>query len=337
MAFLDHNGESEFPLPKELVYTAMCKAIPTIKGMKIESADKLQGRIIVKAGVSLYSWGENIPIQLISVNENLTKVQITSSPKTGIMFGGAFDMGKNRKNIENILSSTSSILSSNENNQSSNENSINQSNNIKSNQKLNSMENQDKKQKPFYKKTWVIIVGVFILLMIIANIGDDEKSTTTNNSINSEENTTNEIKEVKSNWQYSEDADKMTNDKRYFASSVSTNEIEFEFPYNGGSNFTLTIRNMGKGNEIVLQVSKGQFMSGIMSSEYCRVKFDDGETVKYTYNSAADGSSDVIFFDKSTKFLANLKTAKKLMIEAPFYDAGRQVINFDIEGLTWDK
>jgi hypothetical protein len=176
MAFLDHNGESEFPLSKELVYSAMCRAIPTIKGMKIESADKLQGRIMVKAGVSLFSWGENIPIQLISVNENLTKVQITSSPKTGIMFGGAFDMGKNRKNIESILSTTSHILSSNNNNQTSQSNSINQSNNVQSNQNLNFMENQVKKQKPFYKKTWVIIVGVIIFLIIIANLSGSKDS-----------------------------------------------------------------------------------------------------------------------------------------------------------------
>jgi len=176
MAFLDHNGESEFPLSKELVYSAMCRAIPTIKGMKIESADKLQGRIMVKAGVSLFSWGENIPIQLISVNENLTKVQITSSPKTGIMFGGAFDMGKNRKNIESILSTTSHILSSNDNNQTTKSSSINQSNNVQSNQNLNFMENQVKKQKPFYKKTWVIIVGVIILLIIIANLSGSKDS-----------------------------------------------------------------------------------------------------------------------------------------------------------------
>lgn len=107
MAFLDHNGESEFPMSKDKVFEAMKKAIPTINGLKIENADKLQGRFVVKAGVSLYSWGENIPIQLTEISENRTKVQITSSPKTGIMFGGAFDMGKNRKNIENILSSTS--------------------------------------------------------------------------------------------------------------------------------------------------------------------------------------------------------------------------------------
>lgn len=110
MALLDHNGECEFPISKEIVFDAICQAVPTINGMRLESSDKLLGRIMVKAGISLFSWGENIPIQLIEVTENKTRVQITSSPKTGIMFGGAFDMGKNRKNIENILSATSRFL-----------------------------------------------------------------------------------------------------------------------------------------------------------------------------------------------------------------------------------
>ncbi len=111
MGFLDHQGESEFPFVKETVFNAMVKAIPTVKGMKVDKADKLQGRIVVKAGVSLMSWGENIPIQLTSLSETKTKVLITSTPKTGAMFGGAFDMGKNRRNIEKILSETSKILS----------------------------------------------------------------------------------------------------------------------------------------------------------------------------------------------------------------------------------
>jgi len=111
MAFLDHNGESEFPFKRDTVFDAVCKAIPKVSGMKIDNSDKLSGRIMVKAGVTLWSWGENIPIQLTSISETKTKLQITSSPKTGIMFGGAFDMGKNRKNIEKIISETSQILS----------------------------------------------------------------------------------------------------------------------------------------------------------------------------------------------------------------------------------
>jgi hypothetical protein len=201
------------------------------------------------------------------------------------------------------------------------------------------MENQIKVQKPFYKKTWVIVIAVIMFILIIANLGNNESSTSatnidslTNSTLTKEENIIEE-----QHWQYTDNEDQMTNQKRYFASCISSNEIDFDFPYDGGSKFTLTLRNMGKGNEIVLQVSKGQFMPGIMSSEYCRVKFDNGETVNYTYNSAADGSADIIFLDNATTFYKKLKTAKNLMIEAPFFEAGRQIINFNVEGLKWDK
>jgi len=112
MGLLDHNGECSLPFTKEVVFNAICKAIPTIKGMKVTNHDKLLGRIMVEAGVSLFSWGENIPIQLIESNENKTIVRITSTPKTGVMFGGDSDMGKNRQNIEKIISATSATLQS---------------------------------------------------------------------------------------------------------------------------------------------------------------------------------------------------------------------------------
>lgn len=162
MALLDHNGESEFPISKDKVFDAMCRAIPTIMGMKIDNADKLQGRIVVKAGVSLWSWGENIPIQLIELSENKTRVQITSSPKTGILLGGAFDLGKNRKNIENILSTTSRILSSSQSQPTSTETNQqtinNQTTNFQTNQNSNFMEQQNTTSNAWYEKTWVVVL-----------------------------------------------------------------------------------------------------------------------------------------------------------------------------------
>lgn len=169
MALLDHNGESEFPMSKEKVFLAMQKAIPKINGLKIENADKLQGRFMVKAGISLYSWGENIPIQLTQISENRTKVQITSSPKTGDMFGGSFDMGKNRKNIENILFSTSKILSS-ENQQFSIETILdkpvqnNQINNSQTSKNLNIMEINN--SNAWYEKNWLVIILCIIFFPI---------------------------------------------------------------------------------------------------------------------------------------------------------------------------
>lgn len=112
MGFLDHEGGVEFPYHKDDVFEALLKAIPTVKGMKISKSDKVSGHILIKAGVSLMSWGENIPISLAEVSPGRTRLSITSTPKTGILFGGAFDLGKNRRNIEDIFEATSKNLSS---------------------------------------------------------------------------------------------------------------------------------------------------------------------------------------------------------------------------------
>jgi hypothetical protein len=111
LGFLDHKGGAEYPYFKYDVFNALIEAVSKISGMKIEKADKLSGHILVKAGVSLMSWGENIPISVSEIAYGRTRVDVISTPKTGIMFGGAFDFGKNRGNIEKILEATSRELS----------------------------------------------------------------------------------------------------------------------------------------------------------------------------------------------------------------------------------
>lgn len=167
MALLDHNGESEFPFSKDHVFNALCAAIPTINGMKIETADKLSGRVVVKSGVSLHSWGENVPIQLSSISENRTQIRITSSPKTGIMFGGAMDMGKNRKNIEHILLATSRILASTQqvNNTDLRDNTTGLPTAKK--QENYNFSSVQPASSGWYEKTWVVI----ILCLLIFPVG----------------------------------------------------------------------------------------------------------------------------------------------------------------------
>jgi Short C-terminal domain len=111
MAFLDHEGAADFPYSKEDVLEAMARAIPGLPGLEIESIDKLSGRVIAKAGMSLMSWGETIPISVTELSPGRTRVSIISAPKTGLLFGGALDGGKNRRNVEAILSAVSAELS----------------------------------------------------------------------------------------------------------------------------------------------------------------------------------------------------------------------------------
>jgi len=109
MAFLDHQGGADFPYSRDRVFDAMLKAIPTV-GMTVDRHDRAAGLIAAKAGVSLMSWGENIPISITEVGPTKTRVAITSTPKTGVLFGGAIDLGKNRGNIEKILFATAAAL-----------------------------------------------------------------------------------------------------------------------------------------------------------------------------------------------------------------------------------
>lgn len=143
--------------------------------------------------------------------------------------------------------------------------------------------------------------------------------------------------ENRPNWTYSEDEDKMEGTKQFFANCTSTNTVDFEFPYDGGSTLDIHIRNLRSENEALITVSKGQFMTSIGDSESLKVKFDNEKPMSFTYSSASDGSSDVIFINNSSKFISKLKKAKKVMLEVGFFNSGRKVLEFETEGLKWNK
>lgn len=191
------------------------------------------------------------------------------------------------------------------------------------------------------KKRAQHLLSAFVLtafLFMAFGSDDDKKKEENNESVKVEQTSSDEIEEKKqSNWSYSEDEDKMEGTKQFFASTTSTNIIEFEFPYNGGSNLNIIIRNLGKENDAVLTISKGQFLTSFSDSQSFKVKFDDEKTSTFYFNSASDGSSDVVFISNSSKFISKIKKAKKVMIEIPFYDSGDKVFEFNVEGLEWNK
>ncbi|MBO4482587.1 MAG: hypothetical protein J5735_02115, partial [Prevotella sp.] len=59
------------------------------------------------------------------------------------------------------------------------------------------------------------------------------------------------------------------------------------------------------------------------------IKFDNGEIKKYYFNGTSDGSSSTIFLRKTKELISKFKTARNIMIEAPFFQEGRQVFKFN--------
>jgi hypothetical protein len=174
----------------------------------------------------------------------------------------------------------------------------------------------------FSRHPIVTVLGLVIFVpMMLASLDTNE---TPSSPVASQSTNTENLYE----WKYETKTDEFSGDTQQFASVLSTNELQFSFPYNGGSSFRLTVRNLnkGKGEEVTIRTTQGQFQT---YDETIKVRFDDGEARTYNIGGAEDGSSDIIFIRNSASFIANLKDSTNIKVEAPFYDEGRQVIYFD--------
>lgn len=107
MSLVDRLDKVHYPFPYESIYNATIAAINSTGRMKIISADPNTGYITARAAVSMWSWGENITIQLNRIDDSNTNLEISSQPRMRLTL---VDYGKNRRNINVILSQISAHL-----------------------------------------------------------------------------------------------------------------------------------------------------------------------------------------------------------------------------------
>lgn len=138
-----------------------------------------------------------------------------------------------------------------------------------------------------------------------------------------------------SKWVYSDEEDKMTSKKKYYAVLTANDELVFDFPYDGGSVASLMIRRKRGEDNALLKVSKGQFIHDYEGGSI-KVRFGNSKPSTYAISRPSDQSSDLVFIDNASRFISNLKKYKKLLIEAEFYNEGVRQIEFNIEGFKWD-
>lgn len=141
----------------------------------------------------------------------------------------------------------------------------------------------------------------------------------------------------RSKWTYTEDHDAMRGSTAKFAMLNSENEVRFDFPYNGGSTGSITVRRRTQdGLQVMIGVDKGQFMCNSFSGTSINVKFDDGPIQRFNCTDTSSGEANTIFLTNPRRFLTALKASEKVIVEAEFYQHGPAQFTFDTTGLEFE-
>jgi hypothetical protein len=135
-------------------------------------------------------------------------------------------------------------------------------------------------------------------------------------------------------WSYDSTVNEMDNQTTYHALLVSPDILAFKFPHDGGSQLQLDIRKNNTGSDVILSISKGQFLGAYTGS--VRLKFDDEKPVTYNYQEPENGRSDLIFLNNANAIIKKIKASKKLMVECSFFDNGTYSATFDVAKLKWE-
>jgi len=135
------------------------------------------------------------------------------------------------------------------------------------------------------------------------------------------------VLQAKAQWSYGSYTNSMTGQTESYAIVRSLNKVNFSFPYDGGSTFTLEVFD----KQIQLIASKGQFLyDGSLL-----LKFDDSKLMVRPYFLPSDGSANEVIIIGVHRIIKEMRNHTILRIEAPFYQEGRKIIEFNISNYKY--
>lgn len=133
-------------------------------------------------------------------------------------------------------------------------------------------------------------------------------------------------------WEYSSSADSMTGKVSYHAVTVSTNQFELGFPYEGLQSAYLEVRtHASHGKSVILRIERGQFVNE-GDGYYLLAKFGNAKPVTLRASEPADLDTTLLFIHGYSSFVGKLRGCKTLSIEANLYQEGVRMFEFDVDG-----
>lgn len=194
------------------------------------------------------------------------------------------------------------------------------------------------------------LIGVSVLGLIIISallsIFNTETPVPATHSAASSGATSDEAPEAKTpeitaevvQWRYSHDEDGMGKGVNHEAAIDSVNTVEFDFPYSGPQQATLTMRNHPRyGKDVLLSIERGQILCQSYESCTVLVRFDDEAAVRYAALSPADNSTETIFISNYRRFAQKMLKAKRVRISANIYQEGSPVFEFDVSEFSQEQ
>jgi len=134
-------------------------------------------------------------------------------------------------------------------------------------------------------------------------------------------------------WSVDYSRDEMRNTTRKFELNRSENHFNLEFPYNHGSSVDVVLRSQNfklkkgqdkesiKPSEVYLRLTDGQINCSF-SGCVAHVKFDNDKVESFSLSRSDDGDNSVVFINNESKFIREVKSHKKMIVELPVWQHG---------------
>lgn len=138
-------------------------------------------------------------------------------------------------------------------------------------------------------------------------------------------------------WRYQDDVDRMTGEKASYATVTSDNSLNLSSPYSGRNNGYITVRKHPKyGLDVFVSVDKGQILCRVYDGCSVMIRFDDEKPQRFSAAEPADHSSDTVFITNKTRFIAQAKKSRRILVQLPMFREGEQVLEFSVPvELVW--
>jgi hypothetical protein len=140
----------------------------------------------------------------------------------------------------------------------------------------------------------------------------------------------------RSDWSYSTEKDALSGKTTYYANVLSSNTIEFGFPYQGAQNGQLSIRRHPQyGRNVILQIERGQILCSSYGDCSIKIAFDQNPPFTIQGNEPADNNNTTVFLPYS--LVSRIAKASEMRISFNAYQEGAPTLIFPVKNLDKSK